>query len=68
MLSAGVFPSARQRLLTFMASAVMTGITGAIYAFYLGVVSPELFGFGYTATLLSMILLGGHRYHLWFAD
>ncbi|MFH1907009.1 MAG: branched-chain amino acid ABC transporter permease [Chloroflexota bacterium] len=57
-ISRGV-PLARQRLLTFIASAVMTGITGAVYAFYLGVVSPDLFGFGYTVTLLSMILLGG---------
>jgi len=57
-ISRGV-PLSRQRLLTFIASAVMTGITGAVYAFYLGVVSPDLFGFGYTATLLSMILLGG---------
>ena len=57
-ISRGV-PLASQRLLTFIASAVMTGMTGAVYAFYLGVVSPDLFSFGYTATLLSMILLGG---------
>lgn len=57
-ISRGV-PLARQRLLTFLASAVLTGATGGVYAFYLGVVSPDLFGFGYTATLLSMILLGG---------
>jgi branched-chain amino acid transport system permease protein len=57
-ISRGV-PLSRQRLLTFIASSVLTGMTGAVYAFYLGVVSPELFGFGYTATLLSMILLGG---------
>jgi branched-chain amino acid transport system permease protein len=57
-ISRGV-PLARQRLFTFMASALMTGVTGAAYAFYLGVVSPDLFGFGFTATLLSMILLGG---------
>lgn len=57
-ISRGV-PLGRQRLLTFIASSIMTGATGAVYAFYLGVVSPELFGFGYTATLLSMVLLGG---------
>jgi branched-chain amino acid transport system permease protein len=50
---------ARQRLLTLAASAVFTGAIGAIYAFYLGAVSAELFGFGYLATILSMILLGG---------
>jgi branched-chain amino acid transport system permease protein len=57
-ISRGV-PWARQRLLSFMASAVFTGATGAVFAFYLGVISPELFGFSYTATLLTMILLGG---------
>jgi branched-chain amino acid transport system permease protein len=50
---------ASRRLLTLAASAVFTGATGAVYAFYLGAVSAELFGFGYLATILSMILLGG---------
>lgn len=57
-VSRGV-PLARQRLLTFAASALFTGITGAVYAMYLGVVSADLFGFGYTTTLLSMVILGG---------
>jgi branched-chain amino acid transport system permease protein len=57
-VSRGV-PVARQRLLVFAASAVFTGGAGAVFAFYLGVVSPELFGFSYVATLLSMVLLGG---------
>lgn len=52
-------PLSRQRLLTFAASAVFTGATGAVFAFYLGVVSPELFSFSYTATLLTIVLLGG---------
>lgn len=52
-------PLSRQRLITFAASAVFTGATGAVFAFYLGVVSPEFFSFSYTATLLTMILLGG---------
>ena len=50
---------ARQRLLTMVASAAFTGAVGALYAFYLGSVSAELFGFGYLATILSMILMGG---------
>lgn len=50
---------ASRRLLTLAASAVFTGATGAVYAFYLSAVSAELFGFGYLATILSMILLGG---------
>ena len=57
-ISRGV-PLTRQRLLTFAASAVFTGITGAVYALYLGVVSADLFGFGYTTTLLSMVVVGG---------
>jgi branched-chain amino acid transport system permease protein len=57
-ISRGV-PLTRQRLLTFAASAVFTGITGAVYALYLGVVSADLFGFGYTITLLSMVVVGG---------
>jgi branched-chain amino acid transport system permease protein len=57
-VSRGV-PLARQRLLTFAASAFFTGMTGAVYSLYLGVVSADLFGFGYTTTLLSMVILGG---------
>jgi branched-chain amino acid transport system permease protein len=48
----------RQRLLAFVFSSIFTGLTGAVYAHFIGIVSPELFGFNYVA-LLSMILLGG---------
>ena len=57
-ISRGV-PLARQRLLTFAHSALFTGLVGAVYSLYLGVVAIELFGFGYTTLLLSMVLLGG---------
>lgn len=57
-VSRGISAS-RQRLLTFVGSAVFTGAIGAYFNFYIGVVSPELFGFTYIATLLSMVLLGG---------
>jgi branched-chain amino acid transport system permease protein len=57
-VSRGV-PVARQRLLTFAASAAFTGAAGAFLTYYVGVVSPELFGFRYVVLLLSMILLGG---------
>ncbi|MBW2618302.1 MAG: branched-chain amino acid ABC transporter permease [Deltaproteobacteria bacterium] len=57
-ISRGV-PLARHRMLTLMASAIFTGMTGAIYTLYTGVAALELFGFGYTTTLLSMVLLGG---------
>lgn len=57
-VSRGV-PLARQRLMTFVVSSLFTGVTGAIYAFYLSVVSPDLFGFAILATLLAMVLVGG---------
>jgi branched-chain amino acid transport system permease protein len=57
-LSRGV-PVARQRLLGFMASAVFSGAAGALYAHYLGVVSPELFSFSFSAFVLTMVLVGG---------
>lgn len=50
---------ARQRLLTFAASAVFTGAVGGLYAQYLRVVSPDLFGFSFLSLALSMLLLGG---------
>lgn len=57
-VSRGV-PLARQRLLTFALSAVFPGVIGAVYALYTGIASADLFGFGYTTTLLSMLILGG---------
>jgi branched-chain amino acid transport system permease protein len=57
-VSRGV-PFTRQRLLTFVTSAVFTGMTGGVYALYLGMVSLDLFGFGYITTLLGMVIVGG---------
>jgi branched-chain amino acid transport system permease protein len=57
-LSRGV-PVMRHRLIAFNWSAGIAGATGAVYAHYSGVVSPELFGFDYVTLVLSMILLGG---------
>ena len=50
---------ARQRILTLVASAVFTGMAGGIYAAYLRVASPEVFGFGFLVIVLSALLLGG---------
>jgi branched-chain amino acid transport system permease protein len=50
---------AHTRLLTLMASALFTGIAGGFYAIYLGVVSPDVFSFTITSTVLGMLLLGG---------
>ena len=49
----------RQRLMAFMMSAVFTGLAGAVFGHFIGVVSPELLSFTYVSLLLSMILLGG---------
>lgn len=47
------------RLFTLMASALFTGTAGGFYAIYLGVVSPDVFSFTITSTVLGMLLLGG---------
>ena len=50
---------ARQRLLTMVLSAAFTAMAGGLYATYVRVVSPEIFGFGLLSLALSMLLLGG---------
>ena len=50
---------ARQRVALFAPSAVVPGLAGGVYTFYLGVVSPDLFGFPFVSVLLSSVLLGG---------
>jgi branched-chain amino acid transport system permease protein len=50
---------ARQHGLAFALSGIFTGITGAVYAHYIGAVAVDLFGFGYVAFLLSVVWLGG---------
>jgi branched-chain amino acid transport system permease protein len=57
-ISRGV-PLARQRFLTFIASAFFTGLAGGIFSLYSRVAVVELFSFTYLTTLLSMVILGG---------
>ncbi len=57
-ISRGV-PRFRQHFLAFVISGALAGMSGALYAHLVGVVSPELFGFTYTALVLSMVFLGG---------
>jgi branched-chain amino acid transport system permease protein len=57
-LARGV-PAFRLRLIAFVASASIAGVTGAVYAHFIGVVSPQLFGFTYSALVLSMVVVGG---------
>lgn len=49
----------RVRLLTFIASAVFPGATGALYAQYTRSASPDLFSFSFITLALSMLLIGG---------
>jgi branched-chain amino acid transport system permease protein len=52
-------PPFRQQLAAFVISAALAGGIGGIYASVVGVVAPEMFGFGYTTLALSIIFLGG---------
>jgi branched-chain amino acid transport system permease protein len=49
----------RQHGLAFVSSAFFTGVTGAVYAHYIGAVAVDIFSFGYVSLLLSMVWLGG---------
>lgn len=44
---------------TFVISAIFTGIAGAVYSYYFGAISPELFGFNFLSLPLAMVLFGG---------
>jgi ABC-type branched-subunit amino acid transport system permease subunit len=50
---------ARHRLIAMIASGAVAGLAGALYALYLRVVSPDVFGFGISSLVLSMVLVGG---------
>jgi branched-chain amino acid transport system permease protein len=57
-ISRGI-PLARQRFLAFLLSSIFPGITGALFAHYLIVASPEFLGFSFSTLFLSMVLVGG---------
>jgi branched-chain amino acid transport system permease protein len=50
-----------QRIATtaFVVSAFFAGLAGSLYAHYNGFISPDLFYFSYTTTMLIMVYLGG---------
>ena len=52
-------PLARQRALAFVYSSIFPGLAGAVYAHYLIVASPDIFGFSLATLALSMVLVGG---------
>lgn len=54
----GIDPFA-QALVTFVAGAFFAGMAGSFYAHYITFVGPDIFGFGFTITMLMMVALGG---------
>lgn len=47
------------RIATFVVSAFIAGISGGIYAFYIGFLSPDPFGFRMVVDLIVMNVVGG---------
>ena len=56
--SQGLDPIAH-KLLAVTLSALLTGIVGGWFVFYLTIVDPSVFDFYYTETMLIMVILGG---------
>ena len=56
--SHGIDPLA-YKLLALILSAVLAGIAGALFVFYLTIVDPSVFDFYYTETMLIMVIIGG---------
>ena len=49
----------RERLIAFTLSAALCGLSGVLYAHFLGVVNPDAFYLGVTFISLSMLVVGG---------
>lgn len=56
--SQGINPLA-YKLLALVLSAVLAGIAGGLFVFYLTIVDPSVFDFYYTETMLIMVIIGG---------
>jgi branched-chain amino acid transport system permease protein len=56
--SVGVDPT-RYLVLATIVSAAMAGVAGSLYAHYTRFVSPEVFLFSYTVTMVIMVIAGG---------
>jgi len=56
--SVGVDP-VRTLVAAAVVSAAMAGVAGSLYAHYVRFVSPEVFLFGYTVTMVIMVVAGG---------
>jgi branched-chain amino acid transport system permease protein len=56
--SQGVNPLS-YKLLAIALSALLAGIVGGFFVFYLTIVDPSIFDFYYTETMLIMVIIGG---------
>ncbi len=56
--SQGINPLA-YKLLAIALSALLAGIVGGFFVFYLTIVDPSVFDFYYTETMLIMVIIGG---------
>jgi branched-chain amino acid transport system permease protein len=56
--SHGINPLA-YKLLAIVLSAVLAGMVGGLFVFYLSIVDPSVFDFYYTETMLIMVIIGG---------
>jgi branched-chain amino acid transport system permease protein len=56
--SQGVNPLS-YRLLALSLSAVVSGIVGGLFVFYLTIIDPSIFDFYYTETMLISVVIGG---------
>src|SRR5581483_2713147 len=49
----------RHAMLAFVVGGFFAGLAGALNAHYMSFVSPDLFLFSYTTTILVMVVIGG---------
>src|SRR5207247_3284248 len=56
--SQGVDPL-RYKLLAIALSALLAGVVGGFFVFYLTIVDTSIFDFYYTETMLIMVIIGG---------
>lgn len=52
-------PVARYKIIAFVLSTALAAVAGALYAFFLSVVTPDSFGFTESIVVLAMLMLGG---------
>lgn len=57
-LAVGIDPR-KYGLIALIISAAFGGFAGSIYAQYIGIVTPEIFGFGHMVDVLLIIVIGG---------